>query len=72
MAESWGGRSQGNVTPTDQPVEKPADMNNDTKMEFSSSVRAKVAKEHKDTVVGLEVWWGWGGWVVNYFHCTGL
>ena len=30
-------------------------LNNGTKMDFSSSIRAEVAKEHKDTHVGLEV-----------------
>lgn len=53
--ESGSGRSQGNSTPTDQVVEKPVHMNNDTKVEFSSSIRAEVAKEHKDAGVGLEV-----------------
>jgi cytidylate kinase len=43
------------VTPTDLVVEKSTLVNNGTKLDFSSSIRAEVVKEHKDTVLGLEV-----------------
>lgn len=38
-------------------AEKPAQMNNGTKEEFSSSVRREMAKEHKEhgSLSGLEV-----------------
>lgn len=49
------GSSPGSTTPTEQAVEKASHTNNGTKMDFSSSIRAEVAKEHKDTIVGLEV-----------------
>lgn len=47
--------SPGSSTPTEQAVEKSVHMDNGNKMDFSSSIRAEVAKEHKDMVLNLEV-----------------
>lgn len=57
----------GSITPTEQPLEKASPTNN---MDFSSSIRAEVAKEHKDTVVGLEV--RGGGWVDGWMELVSL
>ena len=56
VAESGSNRGAENTAPADnQTVEKFLHMNNGTKMDFSSSIRAEVAKENKDHPVGLEV-----------------
>ena len=58
--------NSGSVTPSSElSVERASQASNGTKLDFSSSIRAEVAKEHKDTVVGLEVrGGGWGTWRV--------
>lgn len=64
--------SSGSVTPSSElSVEKASHAVNGTKLDFSSSIRAEVAKEHKDTIVGLEVRWGGVGQVLGVISsCT--
>ena len=56
LATSSGeNRSLENPTFPGQTIEKSPHINNGTKMDFSSSSRAEVEKEYKDSTLGLEV-----------------